>query len=80
MPRFHFDIIEGDNVLRDEQGEMCLDHEAAEIEAINTAAEMVKHGLSGLHDFEREIQVRDAADESLVRIRLVVKLEIQRLR
>jgi hypothetical protein len=44
MPRFHFDIIEGDSILRVEEGQICPDHEAAEAEAIRTVSEMVKHG------------------------------------
>jgi hypothetical protein len=81
MPRFHFDIIESDSILRDEEGEICPDHhEAAEAEAIRTVSEMVKHGSGRLVDFERTVEVRDESAESLVRVRAVVKLEILRFK
>jgi hypothetical protein len=77
-PRFHFDIIEGDSILRDEEGQICPDQEAAEAEAIRTVSEMVKHDSGRLVDFERTVEVRDESAESLVRVRAVVKLEILR--
>ena len=58
MPRFHFDIIEADKVLRDEQGEVFPDHKAAEVEAIEAAAEIVKHEIGRQHAFDRAIEVR----------------------
>jgi hypothetical protein len=78
MPRFHFDIIEGDSILRDEEGQICPDQEAAEAEAIRTVSEMVTHDSGRLVDFERTVEVRDESAESLVRVRAVVKLEILR--
>lgn len=81
MPRFYFDIIEGDSLLRDEEGQICPDDEAAEAEAIRTVSEMVKHGSGRLVvDFERTVEVRDESAESLVRVRPVVKLEILRFK
>ena len=56
MPRFHVDIIEADNVLRDEQGEVFPDHKAAEVEAIKAAAEMVKHEIERQHALDRAIE------------------------
>jgi cytosine/adenosine deaminase-related metal-dependent hydrolase len=80
MPRFYFDIIEGDSILRDEEGQICPDDEATEAEAIRTVSEMVKHGIGRLVDFERTVEVRDESAESLVRVRAVVKLEIRRFK
>jgi cytosine/adenosine deaminase-related metal-dependent hydrolase len=78
MPRFHFDIIEGDSILRDEEGQIFSDHEAAEAEAIRTVSEMVKHGSGRLVDFERTVQMRDESAETLVRVSAVLKFEIRR--
>ncbi len=75
MPRFHFDIIEADTVLRDEQGEVFPDHKAAEVEAIKAAAEMVKHEIGRQHAFDRAIEVREESDEPLFRVRMAAKLE-----
>ena len=80
MPRFHFDIIEGDSILRDEEGQICPDHKAAEAEAIRTISEMAKHASSRLYNFERAIELRDESSEKVVRVRAVVKLEIQRFK
>jgi len=80
MPRLHFDIIDGDGILRDEEGQICPDREAAEAEAIRTVSEMVKHGSGKLVEFERTVEVRDESAESLVRVRAVVKLEIRRFK
>jgi hypothetical protein len=79
MPRFYFDIIDGDSIVRDENGELCPNRAAAEVEAIGTCGWMVRHVRGNLHDFERAIEVRDETDETLVRVRVVVKLEIQHL-
>jgi hypothetical protein len=79
MPRFYFDIIDGDSIVRDENGELWPNRETGEVEAIGTAGEMVRHVFGSLHDFERAIEVRDEADETLVRVRVVVKIEIQHL-
>jgi hypothetical protein len=80
MPRFHFDIIEGDSILRDEEGQIFPDHEAAEAEAIRTVSEMVKHGSSRLVDFERTVEMRDESAETLVRVSAVLKFEIRRFK
>ena len=80
MPRFHFDIIEGDSIHRDVHGEICLDRKAAEAEAIGTAADLVKHGLGKLQQMERCIEVRDETGDSILRVRIAVSLEIQRLK
>jgi hypothetical protein len=80
MPRFHFDIIEGDSILRDEEGQIFPDQEAAEAEAIRTVSEMVKHGSGRLVDFERTVEMRGESAETLVRVSAVLKLEIQRFK
>jgi hypothetical protein len=72
-----FDIIEADNVHRDEQGEVFPDHKAAEVEAIKAAAEMVKHEIGRQHAFDRAIEVRDESDQALFRVRMAAKLELQ---
>jgi hypothetical protein len=80
MPRYHFDVMDGGNVLRDENGEICADPAAAEAEGIKVAAEMAKHELGRQRDFERTVEVREESDEPFLRVRAVMKLEVQRLR
>jgi hypothetical protein len=80
MPWFYFDIIEGDRIHRDDQGEACPDREAAEAEAVNTAADFVRHGLGKLPRMERSIEVRDEAGQRIVCVRVAVTLDVRRLK
>lgn len=80
MPRFHFDIVNGRSVHRDETGEVCLNHEAAELEAILTAAEMAKHELGKTRSFERSVEVRDESDVPVIRVCVSVALDVHRLK
>jgi hypothetical protein len=61
MPLFSFDTFDGEDVLRDEEGEDFASLYAAEVEAEDAAREMaaaviIGHGLID----SRELRVRDA--------------------
>jgi hypothetical protein len=80
MRRYHFDIKDSAGIHRDEHGEMCTDHQAAEAEAVKVAIEMVRHAIGHWTHFDRAVEVRDESGEPFVRVRVVAKLETQRLK
>jgi hypothetical protein len=81
MPNFHFDIREGDDHLPDHQGQHCADHRAAEAEAVQVATEMVREGLKAGEQIERKIEVREGgAGEPFVRVKVLAKVEVERLK
>jgi hypothetical protein len=78
MPRFYFDVLDGDKFTRDSEGIVCPNTERARDEAALTLAEMAKSVLRGTVARELAIEVRDEAKEPL--LRTVLRFEVQRLR
>jgi hypothetical protein len=81
MPNFHFDIRDGGDRLPDDEGQYCADHRAAEAEAVQVAAEMVRGTLKAGDPIERKIEVRESgSDRPFVRVNMIAKIEIERLK
>jgi hypothetical protein len=78
MPRFYFDVRDGDKFIRDDDGLEYPDTETARDEAALALAEMAKDVLPGAAIREIAIEVRDEAKEPL--LRAVLRFEVQRLR
>jgi hypothetical protein len=78
VPLFYFDVRDGDEFIRDDEGLEYPDIEIARDEAARALADMAKDALPGPLVREMAIEVRDSAKEPLLRAAL--KFEIQRLR
>jgi hypothetical protein len=78
MPRYYFDVRDGDTFIRDEDGLEFLDLERAKSEAARALVDMARDVVPASRCREMAIEVRDEAKEPLVRTSL--RFEIQRLR
>src|SRR5215210_8620121 len=69
MPRFYLDILNGDKVLEDPDGQELADLDAAMTEAIASAQYLVAHGILRNEDLsDRSILVRDDAGETVASV------------
>jgi PAS domain S-box-containing protein len=69
MPCFYLDILNGDKVLEDPDGQELADLDAAMTEAIASAQYLVAHGILRNEDLsDRSILVRDDAGETVASV------------
>jgi hypothetical protein len=80
MPRYYFDILGNGAFRRDEEGEVCTDRQAAQAEATQVATEIVRDGIGTMDQIERAVEVREGSSTPFVRVRVVAKLETERLK
>ena len=66
MPRFYFDVREGAQVTRDDDGLDLESLDAAETEAICAAAEISRESLPRARASEIMVQVRDERGEQII--------------
>ena len=78
MPRYYFDIRDGEQFIEDDVGLQFPNIARARDEAARTLAEMAKDALPGASAREIAIEVRDEAKEPL--LRTLLRFEVQRLR
>jgi hypothetical protein len=77
MPRYRFNVRQGTNVIRDEEGEELPDLESAQFEARMSARDMLLECIqSGCELDGREIEIVDENDEVIgsMKIREVLKI------
>lgn len=79
MPRYYFDILGGGALHRDEEGELCANRRAAEAEATQVAADIIRNGIATQGQIERAVEVREGSSEPFVRVRAVAKVATERL-
>ena len=78
MPRFYFDVRDGESFIGDGEGLLFPDIESARDEATRALAEIALDVLPGAIVREIAIEVRDQAGEQLLRTAL--RFEIERFR
>jgi hypothetical protein len=76
MPRFHFDIDDGDGVFRDDEGCHLDTVDNAGREAARTLAEMVRSALDRTTRPDMTIDVRDECGSPVLRARLTLAIEL----
>jgi hypothetical protein len=76
MPRYYFDVREGEKLTCDEEGEQLSDVSAAEREAVLCAAHLAKELLTSA-SLHLAVEVRDERGEPVVRAR--VSLDVERV-
>jgi len=75
MPRFHFDIDDGQQVFRDDEGFHLDNVDNAGAEAARTLAEMVKSALDRTPCPDMTINVRDGSGSSILKARLTLAVD-----
>ena len=61
VPRFFFDLVDGDEVTEDAEGVDLVDHEAAIAEALQGARDIVAHGIMENEDrSDQSFRIRDS--------------------
>jgi hypothetical protein len=78
VPRFYFDIRDGDQFIRDDEGLDYPNIEAARDAATAALAEMAKEALPGAERYHIAIEVRDEAKEPLLIAALTFEIRILR--
>jgi hypothetical protein len=78
MPRFYFDVRDGDKFIGDDEGIECRDIDVAGDTAAAALGDMAKDVLPGPLIHEMAVEVRDSEGVSLLRAAL--RFELQRLR
>jgi hypothetical protein len=66
VPRFYFDVREGAQVTRDDVGLDLESLDAAEAEAIRSAAEISRESMPSARASEIMVQVRDERGEQII--------------
>ena len=72
MPRFYFDIDDGQGLVRDSEGSEHQDLEAAQHEAVETLTQMGRELFPGTGDHELSIEIRGEEGIALMRTRLTL--------
>jgi hypothetical protein len=75
MPRFYFDIHDGDDFIPDHQGIDLEGVEDAKVEAVNTLPDMARDGLPEGDSRDFVVTVRDETDRPVWRVRLSLVIE-----
>jgi hypothetical protein len=75
MPRFHFDIDDGQHVFRDDDGYHLDSVDSAGTEAARTLGEMVRSALDRSPCPDMTINVRDECGSSVLRARLTLAVD-----
>jgi hypothetical protein len=78
MPRFYFDVRDGDRFIRDEDGLDYSNIEAARDAATVALAEMAKDALPRAERHHIAIEVRDGAKQPLLIAGLTFEIRILR--
>ena len=68
MPRFYFDVLEGNSLTRDEEGFQFVSLNIAEVEAIRAASEIGHNSLPKRRSSEIGVQVRDEHGEAVLSV------------
>ncbi|MCS3447414.1 hypothetical protein AB7M49_000861 [Bradyrhizobium elkanii] len=79
MPRFYFDLYEGEAMALDEEGLELKSVEAAQVEAAKSLADMARDAIHSRSAKPRDmtIDVRDEAG-TIMQVRLVFDLQTKR--
>lgn len=75
MPRYYFDICEGNRVVTDEDGTELPGPEAAQAEARLVLAEICRHSLEDPAVPDLTMVVREAS-RPILRARLILEIEL----
>ena len=75
MPRFYFDVYDGDRILPDEEGCELNSPDAVEHEATQTAIQLGRHWLPRV----REVTVRVRNEHHRIVLALTISLSVERL-
>jgi hypothetical protein len=75
MPRFHFDVDDGQSAFCDDDGHHLPNVDHAGTQAARTLAEMVKCALDRAPCQDMTISVRDESGSSVLRARLTLAVE-----
>ena len=75
MPRFYFDIHDGDDFIPDHEGIDLEGVEEAKAEAVNTLPDMARDGLPEGDSRDFVVIVRDETDRPVWRVRLALVIE-----
>ena len=70
MPLYYFDLLDGDTLVRDEEGQDLPDVEAARCECIESARELIASGVRKGIDVTHRLsfRVRDESDDIVVEV------------
>jgi hypothetical protein len=77
MPRYYFDVQDGERQCRDDLGDEFPDLTAAETEAISTAVELARESLRTARELRTTIRVRDESEKPLVRVHVDAKVTVE---
>lgn len=77
MPRFYFDVLDGDSFIRDDTGLQLLRLDVAEDEAIRAAAEIGRDSLPKRLSPEVCVRVRDEHGHSVLSV--AVSMTVRRV-
>ena len=72
MPRFHFDVLDGDSLARDDTGLEFPSLDAAEVEAARAIAEIGRDTLPKRRGSELCVCVRDASGRLVLTVTLAM--------
>ena len=75
MPRFYFDVRDGDGVTHDDEGVELAGIEVARDEATRTLGEIARDALPGTLRRELSIEVRDGSPTPVLRASLWFEVE-----
>jgi len=75
MPRFHFDLYENGNVVRDEEGAELADEKAAEGRAIETATSVARDAFTRGSADKVLVEVRDHRPVATIKVAVTLKVE-----
>src|SRR5215218_308443 len=69
MPRFYLDVLNGNQVLEDPDGQAFADLDAAMSEAVASARDLVAHGIMQNEDMSgRSFVIRDENSETVATV------------
>ena len=72
MPRFYFDVLDGDSFIRDDTGFQLVSLDVAEDEAIRAAAEIGRDGLPKRLSSELCVRVRDQHGQTVLTVAITM--------
>jgi hypothetical protein len=75
MPRYYFDIHDGETFTQDLEGMVLEDIEAAQAEAQRALSEVAKDKLPDKNRRDFTATVRDEAGQTVLRITLLLRVE-----
>lgn len=75
MPRFYFDLLDGERLGMDEEGVECIDPEAARKEAAVTLSEIMRDAMPDGDQRTMAIRVRGESGETVLMMSLVFTVQ-----